>query len=185
MTDLVSKTGYNGQSDSVLVTPSRSRHAVGGRATLPTYKPIPESVRRYPDEFWSRVAIDMHDTDACFLWQGSQWSDGYGAFRGVAAHRIAYTLAKGEIPDGQTIDHTCHRRECCNPLHLEAVSLSENIARRGCVVGPKYPARKRTATRYARRKARGVCVQCNTPSAKYRCDRCREAHNAKDKGRKR
>ena len=188
MTDLVSKTGYNGQSDSVLVTPSRSRHAVGGRATLPTYKPIPESVLHRPDDFWARVEVDMYNTDACFPWKGCTDREGYGITgRIFRAHRVAYALANGQIPDGFTIDHLCQNRRCCNPAHLEAVSVSENVKRRRepTTRPSKYQPRKRTSARYGRRRDRGVCVQCNTPSEKYRCDRCREIHNAKDRGRKR
>lgn len=177
------KSAYNGQNAAALLTPSRSRHTAGGRATLPKYKPISDAVLRYPHDFWSRVAIDMADTEACFPWLGSQWADGYGAFKGFAAHRIAYTLATGPIPDGYTVDHTCHRRDCCNPLHLECVTLSENIARRGGGA-MKYHVRKRTAERFGRRRDRGLCVQCNTPSVKYRCDKCGAAHNAKMRARR-
>lgn len=45
------------------------------------------------------------------------------------AHRVAYTNAKGAIPDGLVIDHLCRIRCCINPEHLEAVTASVNTLR--------------------------------------------------------
>lgn len=181
---------YNGQNESVLDTPLRSRFAAGGRATLPTYKPIPESVLRRPNDFWARVAVDIvADENACYPWRGRIDAEGYGRTgRNLYAHRVAFTLAKGPIPYGLTIDHLCQNRRCCNPAHLDAVTISENLRRRKeSTTQPtgKYRPRKRTAARYSRRRERGMCVQCNTPSDKYRCDPCRVRHNELDKLRRR
>lgn len=179
---------YNGQNDSTLVASSRSRFAAGGRVPLPTYKAIPEEILSRPDDFWARVDVDMLDGDECFPWKGCTDRDGYGITRrNFRAHRVAYVLAKGAIPDGHTIDHLCQNRRCCNPAHLEAVTASENVRRRREPTNQpsKYRPRKRTAARYARRRERGTCIQCNTSSVKYRCDRCRSIHNARQVGRKR
>jgi hypothetical protein len=46
------------------------------------------------------------------------------------AHRVAYRLTVGEIPDGLTVDHLCRNRMCVNPDHMELVTLAEN-GRRG------------------------------------------------------
>jgi hypothetical protein len=45
------------------------------------------------------------------------------------AHRWYYELAYGPIPERHQIDHLCRNRGCVNPLHLEAVTQRENIAR--------------------------------------------------------
>ena len=45
------------------------------------------------------------------------------------AHRYAYTLLRGAIPVGLTLDHLCRNPRCCNPDHLEAVTQRENIRR--------------------------------------------------------
>jgi hypothetical protein len=44
-------------------------------------------------------------------------------------HRAAYELFVGPIPDGLHIDHLCRVRHCCNPEHLEPVTMLENFKR--------------------------------------------------------
>lgn len=57
---------------------------------------------------------------------------GYGrvAFEGRqrGAHRVAYVLRCGEIPEvTPVINHLCNNRKCCNPEHLEATTAADNI----------------------------------------------------------
>lgn len=58
----------------------------------------------------------------CWLWTGSVFSDGYGRAqiwnRGDRAHRVAYKIANGQIPNGQLVCHTCDTPKCCRPSHL-------------------------------------------------------------------
>lgn len=90
--------------------------------------------------FWAKV--DRRGPDDCWEWRGSVWN-GYGQFRShgitVRAHRYAYELLVGPIPD-ETLDHLCRNRACVNAEHLEPVSAVEN-ARRGESV-PAVNARK-------------------------------------------
>lgn len=92
----------------------------------------PEATRMRPFEarFWSRV----EKTETCWLWRGTIMPNGYGTFtseRGgsALAHRIAYELAKGPVPDGLPLDHLCRVRHCVNPAHLEPVTNQENLRR--------------------------------------------------------
>jgi hypothetical protein len=86
--------------------------------------------------FWDKV----HKTDGCWLWTGARWSSrhggpgDYGEFkvapgRPASAHRVAYELVRGPIPEGLTIDHLCFNKLCVKPEHLEAVSSAENTRR--------------------------------------------------------
>lgn len=89
----------------------------------------PPNVARAEVRFWPKV----NKTPACWLWTAGTDAAGYGRFKvdGVAAvaHRYAYELLCGPIPDGLQIDHLCRVRHCVNPAHMEPVTLVENVRR--------------------------------------------------------
>jgi len=78
-----------------------------------------------------------HET-GCWEWQRCKSSRGWGKikYKGKSCwvHRIAYAIFHGPLKEGMTVDHNyeagCRSRSCCNPEHLEAVTLSENTKRR-------------------------------------------------------
>lgn len=81
--------------------------------------------------FWAKV----EKTGTCWLWLGGRSRTGYGKF-GLGtgkgwklAHRTAYELAVGPIPEGRQLDHLCRVRHCVNPAHLEPVTRTENVRR--------------------------------------------------------
>lgn len=81
------------------------------------------------ERFWAKV-----DTSGdCWLWTASKNAGGYGQFatkhRPMLAHRLAWQLANGFIPDGKQLDHLCRNRACVNPDHLEPVDNRTNTLR--------------------------------------------------------
>lgn len=68
---------------------------------------------------------------ACWVWTGATLK-GYGQIgdAGVVkyAHRVAYELAFGPIPDGLMVCHRCDNPPCCNPDHLFTGTALDNVA---------------------------------------------------------
>ena len=134
------------------------------------------------DTFFARLwaKVDLSNAPfGCWLWTGSRNGSGYaqlciGGRRGQTyyAHRATYELFKGTIPDGLTIDHLCRVRYCVNPLHLEAVTYSVNVARgkpfikspTHCKQGHKYTSHN------TRRRPNGslYCRECNRAWSRQR-----------------
>ena len=83
------------------------------------------------DRFWSNVTAEPNT--GCLLWMGGLDGNGYGPFMGddgkrTRAHRFAYELAHGPIPDGAHILHSCDVPACVNAKHLRAGTHQENMA---------------------------------------------------------
>jgi hypothetical protein len=81
--------------------------------------------------FWSYV--EQEPNSGCWLWTGAINGCGYG-FISVSgemhrAHRVAFELCRGAIPEGLQLDHLCRVRRCVNPDHLDPVSQRENVLR--------------------------------------------------------
>ncbi len=89
--------------------------------------------------FWDKVNKNGPIPDyepslgACWLWLGAKVHNGYGQLKRsgkmVRAHRYAYELLIGPIPDGLQLDHLCRIPNCVNPDHLETVTSRENTMR--------------------------------------------------------
>lgn len=105
--------------------------------------------------FWAKV--QKAGDDECWLWTGKVSRNGYGRFntpdgRQTCAHRVAWQLTNGPIPDDLTIDHVrargctsrlCTSRLCMNPAHMEPVTRGENSRRAAraqthCVNGHEF-----------------------------------------------
>ncbi len=97
-------------------------------------------------KFWAKVD-QSGGPNSCWPWRGRTIDvAGYGMYSTKRVHRLAWELANGRpVPDGHTIDHKCREKSCCNPDHLEPVSVEENSRR----AAPFRPSRQRpTAVRF-------------------------------------
>lgn len=162
------------------------------------------------DPFTLVFARTTPGPEGCVIFTGRERGEGYGGVslgrgREASAHRLAYELLVGPIPDGMTIDHVCHNRSltcrggrgclhrrCVNPHHLEPVPSSENTRR----------AARRPNALWARKKSGGrdecgnghAMTPENTVWEKWRadsddrrprCRQCRKDYEAAKRERRR
>ncbi len=109
---------------------------------------------RFPEAVNKLIAVTrfLHflqevDQSGCWLWRASScFADGYGHFsygKGTRAHRAAWLLWKGEIPDGLFVCHKCDVRNCVNPDHLFLGTCKDNIM--DCVSKGRLKGRQNAA----------------------------------------
>ena len=87
------------------------------------------------------MSLVREQDDGCWRWVGprgtthgltygqAKYYGEDGKARSIGAHRLAWMLLRGPIPDGLQIDHLCRFTMCVNPDHLEPVTARENILR--------------------------------------------------------
>jgi hypothetical protein len=131
----------------------------------------------------TRFLAKVEKTEMCWAWCGARHGKGYGHIRlngAVAkAHRVAYELFVGSIPDGLTIDHLCGNTSCVNPCHLEAVPGKVNTLRGGnpmavnarkthCPQGHEYTPGNTLRTNQGRSRS---CKACRADHQRHRRQR--------------
>jgi hypothetical protein len=120
------------------------------------------------ERFWWYVDRSS-GPQACWPWTATRHARGYGAYtiayqgkaKPVKAHRLAWILTYGSIPDDALCLHHCDRRECVNPAHLFLGTASDNMrdmvakGRQGWTKREPQPSRQqpRQAPRSDRPKA--------------------------------
>ena len=106
-------------------------------------RPTPQMSPAAQAFFWDEL-IDRHTEHGCWYWLG-RTIHGYGVGANYQAHRLAYELARGPIPPGLFVRHTCGNRQCCQPEHLYLGSVADNASRawiRKRQAGASYTARR-------------------------------------------
>jgi hypothetical protein len=79
--------------------------------------------------FWGKM--ERRANSNCWEWQGFKDRWGYGRTKMEGqqlAHRAAYVIAHGAIPDGMCVLHRCDNPPCCNPDHLFLGTVADNNA---------------------------------------------------------
>ncbi len=143
---------------------------------------------------WTREQLDEQfrrytsppDERGCINWTGRVNRGGYGEWgqpwrerpSSKRAHRVAWELASGPVPDGLLICHSCDNRRCVNREHLFAGTHRDNmidaiakgrirLAVPKLAKRPRYfmpggaPSRnERRRARYAVRRASGWQLPC-------------------------
>ena len=118
------------------------------------------------ERFWAKVdkggplPVYRPELGPCWLWTAACDHGGYGYLhiesrRGspkTGAHRVAYKLLVGPIPDGLDIDHLCRVPACVRPSHLEPVTRSENTIR-GLIARGRFRGSRQTGA--------GLCAMHN------------------------
>ena len=114
---------------------NRSRHAC---ATLACklrkmggdLKKMPaQKIRPIKDRFLAMVK----KTKGCWIWTGFKNPKGYGNIqkgrrggRPLMAHRVAWEIYFGEIPEGMQVLHKCDNPSCVRPGHLFIGTAQDN-----------------------------------------------------------
>lgn len=89
------------------------------------------------ERFWAKVRVPPEgDETSCWQWLGATNRQGYGVFmvgskvdgtrRTVLAHRFAWELVNGPLPDGVVLLHECDNPPCVR--HTRSGTQLENIA---------------------------------------------------------
>src|ERR1044072_3196962 len=76
-------------------------------------------------------SVKQGTEDECWEWRGGREQHAHARIGAAGlrflVHRVAYEIAKGDIPPGLVVMHSCDNGVCCNPKHLKLGTARDNI----------------------------------------------------------
>ena len=109
------------------------------------------------ERFLAKVCIPT-DPNRCWEWTAGKDRKGYGSFKRyrktIKAHRMAWAITSGDVPDGLFVCHTCDNPSCVNPAHLWLGTNADNV-RDMCEKGRQVKDDRNGARLHPEKLARG------------------------------
>lgn len=120
------------------------------------------------ERFWSKV--ERGESNECWPWKASTLRGGYGYFYldgTKQAHRMAYELSFGQIPEGKQVLHKCDNPSCCNPNHLFLGSQFDNISDMIQKKRPRYAVGEKSNAKLTRGQVKEIREKYATSNYTY------------------
>jgi len=136
---------------------------------------------RLPESVWTWIFPEPNT--GCWLWGRGVNSRGYGTISfggrpGMVVHRFVYETLIQQCPKELVLDHLCRQPPCCNPDHLEPVTMRTNLlrgvgfsalnaAKTKCVNGHAFDEANTHITKQGRRSCR-ACHRIREAARRFR-----------------
>jgi len=87
--------------------------------------------RPLEERFWERV--DKNGSNDCWVWMAGCFSNGYGQIESNKKNRRVHVVSfelfyKRKVKDGYILHHICNNKKCCNPAHLQEMTIAEHLS---------------------------------------------------------